>query len=248
MGRSQDRRIPRAAGIYSWYNRITGEHYVGSTTDLRKRHYEHLSHLDAGTHTQRFQPAWDAYGEENFDFQIREIVDLPVDTYAAREILKNLEQTYLDAEEPIYNSCPNAYTPLGYRHTEESLAVMRAAQRDPEMIARLHTDEINQRIAEAQTGKELSVETRHRISQSRRAMFQDPSGVAYRVLRDSAAKRANTEEGRRAMQARAQRQMESPSMRQHLRMKALQQWHPDWFYEDGSVREDAPIDSDGNKK
>lgn len=62
-------------GIYKILNTINGKFYIGSTTNLRKRLYEHYRELNLRTHTNKhLQAAWIKYGKEGFKFQILETI------------------------------------------------------------------------------------------------------------------------------------------------------------------------------
>ena len=58
-------------GIYKITNLINNKFYIGSSSDLKKRLYEHRRELNLGVHANKhLQSAWNKYGEENFKFEI----------------------------------------------------------------------------------------------------------------------------------------------------------------------------------
>lgn len=58
-------------GIYRIVNIKNGKFYLGSSKNIKKRWYQHKSHLRGNTHHSiHLQRAWNKYGEESFKFEI----------------------------------------------------------------------------------------------------------------------------------------------------------------------------------
>ena len=56
-------------GIYQIVNIKNNKKYIGSTINMQKRWWKHLSELRLGRHpSKKLQNAWDTFGEENFIF------------------------------------------------------------------------------------------------------------------------------------------------------------------------------------
>jgi group I intron endonuclease len=89
-------------GVYEIKNKVNGKRYIGSTImSFSKRLEHHRCLLKNGTHKNAYlQNAWNKYGEDNFEFNIIEVVD-PCCTL-------EVEQTYLDDCEDCYNINPLA--------------------------------------------------------------------------------------------------------------------------------------------
>ena len=99
--------------IYAIVNKINNKLYIGSAKSFYTRFYRHLSRLKRNEHHSIIlQNAWNKYGEENFSFELLEIVSLD-------EILKR-EQWYIDFFKPEYNICKKAGNTLGIKHTMET--------------------------------------------------------------------------------------------------------------------------------
>lgn len=119
------------SGIYQIRNLVNGKVYIGSAVNLKKRIYRHQYELKKNKHTNDYlQKAWDKYGEENFSFEVIEIID-------AKDSLIEREQLWLDKFESYkrkngYNICPIAGSSLGTRHSEETkkLIGQRSKERD----------------------------------------------------------------------------------------------------------------------
>jgi len=55
--------------IYSFYNKVNGKRYVGSSLYLKHRQSVHFSTLNNNKHkNNHLQNAWNKYKEENFEF------------------------------------------------------------------------------------------------------------------------------------------------------------------------------------
>lgn len=96
-------------GIYIIKNKINNKVYIGSTIkDFIKRWSIHKVFLRNGNHhSPRLQNAWDKYGEENFEFQILELLE-------EKEKIIERENFYLQEYKSYdkkygYNICKTAY-------------------------------------------------------------------------------------------------------------------------------------------
>lgn len=83
--------------IYKIVNKITGEKYVGQTTNFSRRKENHLSALRNNKHVNpKLQSSWNKYGEENFYFE-REQFEL------TKEELNQKEINEIKKENSYYN-------------------------------------------------------------------------------------------------------------------------------------------------
>lgn len=115
--------------------------------DLSKRllSYYNLSELERNS-----RPIKDAllkYGHENFILAILE--------YSTKDNLLEREQYYLDLLKPHYNILKFAYSMLGFKHSPESIAKLKAKIISPE-----HKD----KLSLVHTGKDVNEETRAKLS------------------------------------------------------------------------------------
>lgn len=90
------------AGIYSIHQiSLDRTVYVGSSKNIDNRVKGHVYGLEAGNHHNAYlQAVWNKYGPSDFEFRIKEQVDIisPDGDY-----LLELEQLYIDLLEPICN-------------------------------------------------------------------------------------------------------------------------------------------------
>lgn len=102
------------ACIYEIRNKITGEFYIGSAVDHKRRRKDHLNRLKRGTHHSRYlQNAWNKYGPEAFEFNVLlEKVDL--------ESLYSIENERIATLKPHYNMMIDVFSHLGMKRTEET--------------------------------------------------------------------------------------------------------------------------------
>lgn len=132
-----------SSGIYRIRNSVTGDQYVGSSSEIEFRFGRHRYDLERNQHINpKLQNAWNKYGAENFVFEVIELCD--------RSSLLVCEQTYLD-DRPTYNIAVHADRPpsrLGIR--------------------RQHSDETKQKISRSKLGHEVTSEAREKMSRARR--------------------------------------------------------------------------------
>jgi group I intron endonuclease len=75
-------------GIYKIENKINGKIYIGSSKHIEERFKEHKGLLKNNKHhSKHLQNAWNKYGEENFKFEVLELIQ-------NRLLLKSKEQEY----------------------------------------------------------------------------------------------------------------------------------------------------------
>lgn len=110
-------------GIYKIINTVNGKFYIGSSTNLRKRLYEHYRELNLGIHPNKhLQAAWVKYGKSGFKFQILETIK---DTSNFTNIdLRNLETDYIQKTQCYtdsigYNIIPGGIGTYGLPCSEE---------------------------------------------------------------------------------------------------------------------------------
>jgi len=109
------------AGVYAFRNEITGEIvYVGSSSNLARRFYEHLN---GGRSNIILQQAFKKHGLKNFSFIILEyyIFNWDLSMQENLKLLLAMEQKYLDSLKPRYNIAAVAGSPMaGRNHSDES--------------------------------------------------------------------------------------------------------------------------------
>lgn len=115
--------IPKLPGIYSIENTINGKKYVGSTSNLYKRFYQHVANLRRKKHVNRhLQSAFDLYGEANFTFNIEFDCD--------KEDMFIFEQAMIDITKPEYNIIRVVGSSKGIKRTDEFRAKVSKALKD----------------------------------------------------------------------------------------------------------------------
>ena len=91
------------SGIYAITNIQTQEQYIGSSNDIALRLNQHRMALRRGNHHAKYlQEAWDKFGESAFRFE-------PLEKVTDHRLLETIEQHYLDAKHPTYNSASVAH-------------------------------------------------------------------------------------------------------------------------------------------
>lgn len=141
--------------IYKITNTINGKSYIGQTTNLQKRQYQHKN----GYSTKIMEKAFIKYGVENFDFE--ELIRVSSrDLNHLRVMLNTLEKFYIkkyNTYKKGYNATIGGEGTNGYKMSPEALEnnrkahlgckltkeqkkkigdALRGRTREPEMIAR----------------------------------------------------------------------------------------------------------------
>ena len=162
-------------GIYKITNILNGKFYIGSSKNLVKRFYEHKLFLRNNTHTNtHLQNAWNKYGEENFKFEIIEVLEYEED-------LLRVEQYYLDFLEP-YNS------EIGYNIAIDSQACM---------TGRTHAKETCSYLSERQIGNKNHFYGRKHSEETKQLMRKPKSEEHKRKISNSNKGKQKTEEQKR---------------------------------------------------
>ncbi len=112
------------SGVYCWKNKENEDFYIGSSTDLEKRlkYYCSLSYLkNEKKNKSIIYKSLLKYGYSKFSLQILEYCE-------PSDCIKK-EQYYIDLLKPKYNILKTAGSSLGFKHSEETLAKLSAAQK-----------------------------------------------------------------------------------------------------------------------
>lgn len=153
------------AGIYLFFNKITADCYIGSTVNLLRRLRDHL-YINSRTN-RRLHYSLKKYGQINFYFIVLERV-------FDKTLLLKREQFYLDFCQPKYNFYPTAGTPLGSKHSEETIQKLSLRVRGSlnPTYGRPRPEETRNKIRESMLGKNKgkyrSLELRKSWSESKK--------------------------------------------------------------------------------
>lgn len=143
-------------GIYGIVG--VGRIYIGSSTNVKKRHANHVSQLRRGVHhNHHLQNAWNKYGKDAFEFVVLEECEV--------ERLIEREQWWLDSEQCKYNHHLTANSVSG--HTPSDEVRRRISQT---LMGHSVSEETRLRIGEAGRGRTVSAATRAKISMSTRGV------------------------------------------------------------------------------
>lgn len=158
-------------------NKINGNCYIGSSSNLHVRMYTYYSLRSLATSNRPIDRALLKHGFSNFRFEILE--------YCSSEDVLRREQYYLDLIKPQYNIAKIAGSTLGYKHSQESIEKMRniilsdevrerktlatvnasEANRLPISVKNIITNEITMYLSLTEAGKALGV-SRSAVSQA----------------------------------------------------------------------------------
>jgi group I intron endonuclease len=87
--------------IYKIYNKITGQYYIGSTLNSKRRFRQHIVMLEKNKHpNKKLQNSFNKYSLDSFSFEILESFET-----ISKELIIEKEQYYLDTLD--LNKCFN---------------------------------------------------------------------------------------------------------------------------------------------
>lgn len=147
------------SGVYRWINKVNGKCYIGSSVDLgyRLKQYYSPKYLTRKKSISSISSALIKYGHSNFRLEIL------VHCEPEKSIILEKEQFYIDKFRPEYNILMIAGSPLGYKHTEESLAKMRNRKLSQEhleqVLTRILSEEHKNKVREANLGRKNTEES-----------------------------------------------------------------------------------------
>lgn len=145
-------------GIYQIKNTITGDYYIGSSSNLQKRIWTHRWCLSKNTHCNRhLQNSWNKHGADSFEFSLILLCDPENKLY--------YEQVLLDGLHPAYNLAINAAAPgQGLRPSETTRRKLSEASRgNTYCLGHTLTEEHKRKISESNNGHAVTKETRRKI-------------------------------------------------------------------------------------
>ena len=144
----------KIAGIYSLTNKTTGKRYIGQTVYLNGRKGDHLLNLRRNQHNNDYlQKAFNKYGEEDFIFEVLEVVPKLENGANDKDKLTEREQYWMD----YYKAYDRDY---GYN-------INPSASINP-MQGKTHTDEAKAKMSEAAKGRVLSEDNKQKLIESRK--------------------------------------------------------------------------------
>ena len=137
------------SGIYRWINNENGNTYVGSAVNLSKRINSYYQEKELNRNPRPIKDALLKYGHKKFSLEILE--------YCKKKDLLEREQYYLDKLNPEYNILKQAYSLLGFKHSEETIEKLKS---------KTLTEEQKEFISALHSGKTVSEETKLKLSES----------------------------------------------------------------------------------
>ncbi len=175
--------IEHICGIYKIQNKVDNKTYIGKSSDIYTRWYNHKNKLKSGSHENSYlQNAWNKYGAENFLFEVLEISErsdhLP--------ILESYWISYLDCLNRqfgynIESVSPNTFQKTISEETRSKLSLAgkgrthsditkrkmsNALMGNTRWLGKRHTDDTKNKISKAQKGKIVSEHQRLAMSRA----------------------------------------------------------------------------------
>ena len=143
----------KIAGIYSLTNKTTNKKYIGQTVYLNGRKGDHLLNLRRNQHDNDYlQKAFNKYGEDEFIFEVLEVIEKLESGANDKDRLTEREQYWMD-----YYNCYDRE--CGYN--------INPSAEVNYMSGKTHTEEARKKISEAAKGRKMTEEDKERLITSR---------------------------------------------------------------------------------
>lgn len=181
----------KKSGVYQIRNLTDGKVYVGSTKEFKTRKSSHQRTLRKGTHhNKHLLSAFQKYGEENFIFEVLEVVEGDRAVYSQVE-QKYIDQ-YLDNWEQCYNFDKKAVSSprrVFSKTPEESKFQLS------ESLKESWADDDKRREKTSQQMKQLWEDSNHRQAMSEKAKEQWASGILSRQRSEESKRKISQAKG-----------------------------------------------------
>ena len=170
--------LPRVSGVYFIKNIQTGQLYIGSSQNIKKRCNAHRCALNNGKHSnQKLQRSYTKYGASAFDFKVLEQID-------GDEVI-DAERRWVKEMRPYFNIREVVESNKGVKLSKETRKRMSEAQKGKPMseakrinLEKLHKNRIGKPVTgrakeslklgpASLIGKPQSDSTRLKVSQSK---------------------------------------------------------------------------------
>jgi len=161
----------KVGGVYCIENLKNDKKYIGQSTDLKKRKYEHFRMLKGNCHfNTHLQNAYNKYGEENFVFEIL-IYCEPVE-------LDKYEQYFIE-KHGEYNICKiPGPTTTGYKYSKKTrkyLSKINSGKNNP-MYGKFHSKKTKNLMSKKAMGKNNPMYGRSWSDKSKEKLILSISG------------------------------------------------------------------------
>ena len=157
------------SGIYKITALHSGEFYIGSSNDIKRRWERHRHYFKINQHQNRLlQRIYNKHGKDNFLYEIIEYVD--------KCKLEEFEQKYMDELNPKLNLRKIAKNNQGLKHTEEAKQKMRNAK-----LGKKLSNETKEKLRISNTGNILPKKTEQQILNNARSQAKLTDAQIYQI-------------------------------------------------------------------
>ena len=141
------------SGIYAITCVPTGKVYIGSAVSFKNRFKSHLSKLRLNKHHSPYlQQSWNKHGEENFRFEVVQLVSNKQDLIAAEQL--EIDSRKSADREFGFNACPVAGSPLGRKASPETKEKLRQLMLgNKHLLGRIPTEQTLEKLRTARVGR-----------------------------------------------------------------------------------------------
>ena len=164
-----------ASGIYGIFNIENGKVYIGHSSHIKNRWYEHKRVLSNGKHVNpHLQSAWNKYGSQAFQFRM--IEELSGSTLPAREMewISFLKTTDMDKGYNLTRGgdgvemTPSTRKKISLKHKGKKLSSEHKKKLSIAHMGKTLTPEHKDKMSKSRMGHICDKETREKISKANR--------------------------------------------------------------------------------
>jgi group I intron endonuclease len=151
-------------GIYQIKNKVTGDIYIGSSSNVEKRLNEHRRKLLINLHHSiRLQRSYNKYGLISFEFSLICKCDLFLKLY--------MEQLYLETMKPTFNTSLSSSAPMqGRKHSEKTKMLLKNREvkkgKDSPSYGKKWTEEQKIKVLKYRIGSKRSEECKSKMRET----------------------------------------------------------------------------------
>ena len=182
------RSLKKVSGVYRIRNLTNNKFYIGSTNDLYKRFIQHKIQLERGEHHSIYlQRAFNKYGTSQFIMEILLLCKQEYLLYYEQQLIYELVPNYnmnkkatsnrgykwsMESRQKASMAQLGNQNALGHRLSEEQKQLISASRKGKCIgkqnwfYGKTHTQEVKQRIRDAQAGRKHSEETKKKQAKS----------------------------------------------------------------------------------